>query len=257
MITIISPATTMNFDKNLNISLNSSDPYFAKETNMLINILKSLSKNEISYLMNLSDELTNLNLDRYKLLNTYKSSYLQAILAFDGQVFDCINVDDFDYDDFEFANNNLRILSGLYGILKPLDLIQAHRLEMKSKLKNESGNDLYKFWKEKITSYLFNELNNSNGKTLVNLASHEYTKAIDIKSLNKDFNIINVEFKDFRENINSYKVIGIYSKKARGHLTRYIIKNKINDFNILKNFTYDGYKFNIDFSDNNNFIFTR
>lgn len=257
MITIISPATTMNFDKNISISLKLSDPYFYKETDILIDILKSLNKNEISSLMNLSEELTNLNFDRYKLLKTYKSDYLQAILAFDGQVFDCINVDDFDNSDFEFANNHLRILSGLYGVLKPLDLIQAYRLEMKAKLKSECGNDLYKFWKEKITAYLFNELNNCNDKTLVNLASNEYIKAIDIKYLNKTFNIVNVEFKDFRENTNSYKVIGLYSKKARGYLTRYIIKNKIDNVDVLKDFTYDGYKFNTDLSDNNNFIFTR
>lgn len=257
MITIISPATTMNFDKNINIGLKSSNPYFDKDIDALIDILKSLDKNEISSLMNLSEDLTNLNFDRYKLLKTHESDYLQAILAFDGQVFDCINVDDFNDSDFEFANNHLRILSGLYGVLKPLDLIQAYRLEMKSKLKNEYGNDLYKFWKEKITDYLFNDLNNCTDKTLVNLASNEYIKAIDIKSLNKSFNIVNVEFKDFRETTNSYKVIGLYSKKARGYLTRYIIKNKINDIDTLKDFTYDGYKFNTDLSDDNNFIFTR
>lgn len=255
MITIISPATTMNFDRNVDIKF--SKPFFDKDIKKLIDILKSLDIIEIGNFMNLSDDLANLNYDRYKILGTDKSKYLQAILAFDGQVFNCINVDDFNDDDFEFANNHLRIMSGLYGILKPFDLIQSYRLEMKAKLKNELGNDLYKFWKNKLTSYLYGELLNQNDKTLVNLASNEYSKAINLKSLSKDFNIINIEFKDYRENSNSYKVIGLYSKKARGYLTRYIIKNKIDNINELKNFNYDGYVFNTELSDSNNFIFTR
>lgn len=255
MITIISPATTMNFDRFVDIK--SSKPFFNKDIKKLIDLLKSLNTIEIGNLMNLSDDLANLNYNRYKILGTDKSKYLQAILAFDGQVFNCINVDDFNYDDFEFANNHLRIMSGLYGILKPFDLIQSYRLEMKSKLKNELGNDLYKFWKDKLTSYLYDELLNQNDKTLVNLASNEYSKAINLKSLSKNFNVINIEFKDYRESMNSYKVIGIYSKKARGYLTRYIIKNKINNINELKNFNYDGYIFNNELSDSNNFIFTR
>lgn len=255
MITIISPATTMNFDRNVDIKF--SKPFFDKDIKKLIDILKSLDIIEIGNLMNLSDDLANLNYDRYKILGTDKSKYLQAILAFDGQVFNCINVDDFNDDDFKFANNHLRIMSGLYGILKPFDLIQSYRLEMKAKLKNELGNDLYKFWKNKLTSYLYDELLNQNDKTLVNLASNEYSKAINLKSLSKDFNIINIEFKDYRENSNSYKVIGLYSKKARGYLTRYIIKNKIDNINELKNFNYDGYVFNNELSDSNNFIFTR
>lgn len=255
MITIISPATTMNFDRNVDIKF--SKPFFDKDIKKLIDILKSLDIIEIGNFMNLSYDLANLNYDRYKILGTDKSKYLQAILAFDGQVFNCINVDDFNDDDFEFANNHLRIMSGLYGILKPFDLIQSYRLEMKAKLKNELGNDLYKFWKNKLTSYLYDELLNQNDKTLVNLASNEYSKAINLKSLSKDFNIINIEFKDYRENSNSYKVIGLYSKKARGYLTRYIIKNKIDNINELKNFNYDGYVFNNELSDSNNFIFTR
>ncbi|MEG2787535.1 MAG: peroxide stress protein YaaA [Romboutsia sp.] len=257
MITIISPATTMNFDKNISISINSYKPFFNEDINKLIKTLKNLDKNEISNLMNLSEELSNLNYDRYKILGTERSAYLQAILAFDGQVFNCIDVDNFNSDDFEFANDHIRIISGLYGILKPLDLIQSYRLEMKAKLKNELGNDLYKFWKNKITNYLYNELNNHQDKTLINLSSNEYSKAIDFKYLSQNFNIINIEFKDYRENTNTYKVIGLYSKKARGYLTRYIIKNKINSPNELKNFNYDGYTFNINLSDSNNFIFSR
>ncbi|MBS6506944.1 MAG: YaaA family protein [Paraclostridium bifermentans] len=255
MITIISPATTMNFDINTNFK--SSTPFFEFEVKYLISILKKLTRDEISDLMNLSNDLTNLNFDRYQTLDTESSKYLQALLAFDGQVFNCIKVNEFDESDFEFANAHLRILSGLYGVLKPLDMIQSYRLEMKAKLKNEQGNDLYKFWKEKITDYVYNELNNQENKTLLNLSSNEYSKAINLKKLSKDFQVVNVEFKDFKESSNTYKVIGIYSKKARGHLTSYIIKNKIDYIEGIKNFNYDGYTFNANLSDSNSIIFTR
>lgn len=255
MITIISPATTMNFDINTNFK--SSTPFFEPEVKYLISILKKLTRDEISTLMNLSNDLTNLNFDRYQTLGTESSKYLQALLAFDGQVFNCIKVNEFDESDFEFANAHLRILSGLYGVLKPLDMIQSYRLEMKAKLKNEQGNDLYKFWKEKITDYFYHELNNQQNKTLLNLSSTEYSKAINLKKLSKNFQVVNVEFKDFKESSNTYKVIGIYSKKARGHLTSYIIKNRIDSIEGIKNFNYDGYTFNANLSDSNSIIFTR
>lgn len=255
MITIISPATTMNFDISTN--LKCSRPFFGSETKSLISTLKNLNKDEISSLMSLSDDLASLNFDRYQVLGTDSSKYLQALLAFDGQVFNCINVDDFNESDFEFSNNHLRILSGLYGVLKPLDMIQSYRLEMKAKFKNEYGNDLYKLWKTKITTYLHGELSNQSNKVLLNLASNEYSKAINIKDLSKSFNIVTVEFKDFKESSNSYKVIGLYSKKARGYLTRYIIKNKIDNIDGIRNFNYDGYTFNKDLSDSKTIIFTR
>ncbi|GAA0709431.1 peroxide stress protein YaaA [Paraclostridium ghonii] len=255
MITILSPSTTMNFDKSSN--LKSSKPFFESETKNLIPILKKLSKDEISYFMNLSYDLSSLNFDRYQVLGTDSSKYLQSLLAFDGQVFNSINVSDFNEHDFEFANKHFRILSGLYGVLKPLDMIQPYRLEMKSKLKNECGNDLYKFWKTKITTYLYDELNNQSNQVLLNLASNEYSKAINIKDLSKTFNVLTVEFKEFKESSNSYKVIGIYSKKARGYLTRYIIKNKIDNIDDLKSFNYNGYTFNENLSDSKKIIFTR
>lgn len=255
MITIISPATTMNFDRKCNLELTT--PYFGDDINNIISLLQNLSKEEISSLMNLSDDLTDLNFNRYTELGKNKTVSIPSIIAFDGQVFNCINVEDFDHSDFDFANKHLRIMSGLYGILKPSDGVSPYRLEMKSKLKNSEGNDLYKFWKDKITNYLNNELESQENKILINLASNEYSKAINLKSLNKNFKVVNVEFKDYKENVNTYKVIGLYSKKARGYLTRYIIKNKIDNINDLKSFTQDGYVFNEILSDDNNFIFTR
>lgn len=255
MITIISPATTMNFDRSLNLEITT--PYFKDDINKLINLLQSLSKDEVSNIMNLSDDLSELNFNRYKELGKSTTVNAPSILAFDGQVFNCINVDDFTSSDFEFANEHLRIMSGLYGALRPTDAISPYRLEMKAKLKNEEGNDLYKFWKDKITEYLKQQLLKQDNQVLVNLASNEYSKAINLKSLSKDFSVINIEFKDYKENLDAYKVIGLYSKKARGYLTRYIIKNKIDNINDLKDFKHDGYEFNSSLSDDNNFIFTR
>ncbi|WP_286317031.1 YaaA family protein, partial [Romboutsia ilealis] len=133
MITIISPATTMNFDKDINLE-NSSDPVFKEDINYIISILKELNIKEISDLMNLSEDLSKLNYDRYQNLLNSNNKKLQSILAFDGEVFNSINVSDFNEYDFKFANDHLRILSGLYGILSPLDLIEPYRLEMKAKL---------------------------------------------------------------------------------------------------------------------------
>ncbi len=255
MITVISPATTMNFDRN--ISLEISTPYFKDDIDNLIKLLQNLSKEEVSNLMNLSEELTDLNFNRYKELGKDYTLLSPSILAFDGQVFNCIDVDSFNSSDFEFANNHLRIMSGLYGVLKPTDGVSPYRLEMKAKLKNEYGNDLYKFWKEKITEYLSQELEKQKNKVLINLDSNEYSKAINLKELNKNYTVINIEFKDYKESIDTYKVIGLYSKKARGYLARYLIKNRIDNINELKSFNHDGYRFNEELSDNNNFIFTR
>ena len=156
MITIISPATTMNFDKDSNLE-NSSNPVFKEDVNYLISILKELNIKEISNLMNLSEDLSKLNYDRYQNLLDSNNKKLQSILAFDGEVFNSMNTSDFNEYDFNFANDHLRILSGLYGILSPLDLIEPYRLEMKAKLENKNGKDLYKFWKSKITDYIIKE----------------------------------------------------------------------------------------------------
>ena len=169
MITIISPATTMNFDKDSNLE-NSSNPVFKEDVNYLISILKKLNIKEISNLMNLSEDLSKLNYDRYQNLLDSNNKKLQSILAFDGEVFNSMNTSDFNEYDFNFANDHLRILSGLYGILSPLDLIEPYRLEMKAKLENKNGKDLYKFWKSKITDYIIKELETHENKVLINLA---------------------------------------------------------------------------------------
>lgn len=255
MITIISPTTTMNFEKDINLKKHSS-PVFLEEANYLMNILKSLSINEISNLMNLSNDLSTLNFNRYNNFSTKDNPKCQSILAFDGEVFNCMNASNFNESELIFANNHLRILSGLYGVLSPMDLIEPYRLEMKSKLVNKDGNDLYKFWKTKITNFIIDEFKNHKNKTLINLASSEYVKCINLKKI-KEYNFIDIAFKEYDPIKNIYKVKGLYAKKARGYMVSYIIKNKIDDIDSLKNFNIEGYTFNNELSTDNLFIFTR
>ena len=256
MITIISPATTMNFDKDINLE-NSSNPVFKEDVNYLISILKELNIKEISDLMNLSEDLSKLNYDRYQNLLDSNNKKLQSILAFDGEVFNSMNTSDFNEYDFNFANDHLRILSGLYGILSPLDLIEPYRLEMKAKLENKNGKDLYKFWKSKITDYIIKELKTHENKVLINLASSEYLKCIDLKPIKKDFKFIDVVFKDYDLKTNTYKVKGLYAKKAREYMCRFIIKNKIDSVDDLLKFNIEGYTYNDELSNGEVITFTR
>lgn len=256
MITIISPTTTMNFDKNIKLG-KASLPIFSNEVDYLIDLLKPLSNSDIKNLMNLSDELSNLNLNRYSNFNKSDNKKLQSILAFDGEVFNSMNTSNFNDLDMDFANSSIRILSGLYGILRPLDIIQPYRLEMKAKLNNNCGKDLYKFWKPRITDYIIDELKNHDNPVLVNLASSEYVKSIDLKLLKQSHKFLDIVFKEYNPIDDTYKVKGLYAKKARGYMTEYIVKNKVNDTDSLKSFNKEGYKYNPELSSDEVFIFTR
>ncbi|MDA0902128.1 MAG: peroxide stress protein YaaA, partial [Proteobacteria bacterium] len=173
--------------------------------------------------------------------------------VFDGDVYKGIDVENYDEKDLEFAQQHLRILSGLYGILKPLDLIQAYRLEMGTKFKNSRGKDLYQFWQNKISDHLNDELEQQSQKVIINLASNEYFDAVktnDIKG-----KIINIIFKEKKG--DDYKIIGLFAKRARGLMADYIIKNAIDHPEKLKNFTIEGYKFMEQFSNQSNWHFYR
>lgn len=256
MITIISPATTMDFNKYSSLK-KFSNPIFQEDINYLISILKKLDTKEISDLMNLSDDLSKLNYERYKNLLNHNNKKLQSIIAFDGEVFNSMNTSDFDECDFDFANEHLRILSGLYGILYPLDLIEPYRLEMKAKLENKNGKDLYKFWKSKITNHIIKELETQNSKILINLASSEYLKCIDLKLIKNNFKFIDIVFKDYDSKSNTYKVKGLYAKKARGYMCSFIIKNKIDSLDELLKFNIEGYTYNSELSTDDVITFTR
>ena len=255
MIVILSPATTMDFSKKFDPTM-VNNPHFDKESNYLIDILKKSDFQFIKNLMNLSDDLTKINMERYLNFNKTINPKSPSMYAFNGEVFSNIDIMNMNLDDIKFANNHFLILSGLYGCLKPLDLIQPYRLEMKSKLNTDDGNNLYKFWKNRITEYMIKEVATHENKSILNLASNEYSKAIDIKELNKNCSFINVEFKTYDQKKNAYKVVGMHAKKSRGIMSNFIIKNKIDSLEEIKKLEINNHIFNENLSDDFNLIFT-
>jgi len=204
--------------------------------------------------MSISDKLGQLNAERFQTWHTpfTPDNARQAVLAFKGDVYTGLDAESFSSGDFSFAQKHLRILSGLYGLLKPLDLMQPYRLEMGTRFENTRGKDLYAFWGSKITEAL-NQLLASDDKVLVNLASNEYFKSVQKKHL--DARLVTPQFKDWKN--GQYKMISFYAKKARGLMCRYAIQNRITQADDLKGFNLDGYYFSEDQSDNNNWVFLR
>ena len=182
-----------------------------------------------------------------------KKNAKQALLAFKGDVYTGLNAETFTEDDFEFAQQHLRILSGLYGVLRPLDLIQPYRLEMGTKLTNDKGKNLYEFWDKKPTQALNKQLTSLDSSTVINLASNEYFNAIDKSGLKA--NIITPVFKDYKN--GKYKIISFYAKKARGLMSAYIVKNKLQEPSQIKEFNVDGYNFEPQGSTENEWLFLR
>lgn len=252
MIAIISPAKTQDFSDH-NFTPAYSEPELLKESEKLIKALKKKSANKIASLMSISDKLSALNRERYQNFKTPfdPDNAKQALLAFNGDVYTDIAVKDYTEKDFEFAQQHLRILSGLYGLLKPMDLIQPYRLEMKIKLKNPRGKNLYDFWGDRITK-LLNEVLQKD-PVLINLASREYFKAVNLQKLKAD--IITPVFKDNKD--GQYKIIALYAKKARGMMINFIIKNKITQVEQLKTFTEAGYEYSESMSGEKEWVFIR
>jgi cytoplasmic iron level regulating protein YaaA (DUF328/UPF0246 family) len=248
MLIVISPAKSLDFETAFNCK-NSSQPKFEKEAEKLALELKKFTISDLEKLQEISKKLADLNFERWQ--NFKKNETRQALLAFNGDVYDGIEKTKFKEKDFEFAQNHLRILSGLYGILKPLDLIKPYRLEMGCEFKNHKFpyKNLYQFWGDKIAQ----ELESSAAKSIVNLASQEYFAAVNPKKITK--NIINVSFKDHKK--GELKIIGINSKKMRGQMTNFAIKNHITNAEKLKDFSAMNYVFEEKLSDKNNWVFVR
>ncbi len=254
MIIVISPAKTLDFTAKV-ANDTYSIPQFTDRSEKLVKELKKYSPTKLEKLMKISSKLANLNYERYqewRLPFSPKNSK-QALFAFRGEVYTGINSGTMTMDDINFAQQHLRILSGLYGILRPLDLIQAYRLEMGTPLKTDKNKDLYQFWSDALTNLLINELDNEPGKILINLASNEYYKALDSKKLNTK--IITPVFKDFKN--GSYKFLSVYGKKARGLMTRFLISNRISNPENLKLFDCEGYFYNDRMSKDDEWVFTR
>ncbi len=252
MLVVISPAKKLDENCDKNLVTNFTIPCYLEDSKKIIKSLRKYSTDKLSKLMNISEKISLLNYERYikwSLPFTKKNAH-PALLLFQGDVYKGISVSDFKKEDFIYAQKSLRILSGLYGILKPLDLIQPYRLEMGTQIKIGKHNDLYDFWGDEITKTI-NEDKNSD--YLINLASVEYFKSINKEKLNAK--LINIIFKEKRN--GSYKIIGINAKKARGLMSRYIIKNKISNPMKLKKFKEENYSYNKNLSSDSDWVFTR
>lgn len=249
---IISPAKSLDFESKVATSLHSQ-PQFLEQSAKLNKKLKTLSKKKLSDFMSISADLAALNYERnqnWQLPFTTENAK-QAVFAFTGEVFRGIDVNSLDSEKLPILQDRLRILSGLYGLLKPLDLIQPYRLEMGKKLKVGRTENLYKFWGDKIANALNEELNTDD--LLVNLASSEYFKAVNQKVLKVP--MITPVFKDFKN--GQYKTIMTFAKKARGLMVRYIVENNITTIDGLKGFDIENYRFSEEMSTETELVFTR
>lgn len=249
---LLSPAKKLNFDC-ITPALEYKQPVLWEKTKQLSKTLKALSAEELGKLMKLSFELSKLNHDRYQHFQTdqTKKDSKPALLVFNGEVYNGIDAQSFNTEDLKYANKYIRILSGLYGILKPLDFIQPYRLEMGTKLAIGKHKNLYDFWGEDIADIINKD--NSSKQTIINLASNEYFKATKHKLLQA--NIITPLFKDFKN--GQYKTVMVYAKKARGQMTNFIVKNRISDPEQLKSYDVDRYTYNTELSTKNEWVFTR
>ncbi len=254
MLTVISPAKTLNFDSP-STTRKATQPRFLERSAQLVDDARQLSPDDIRELMGVSAAIAELNHRRFMDWSQPfdRDNAKQAVLAFRGDVYTGLDADSMSTDQLAFAQQHLRILSGLYGLLRPLDLMQAYRLEMGLKFKNSGGANLYEFWGEELTRSLNKELRKSDSPVLINLASNEYFRALKPGLLEAD--IVTPVFKDLKN--GKYKIISFFAKKARGRMARYIIDRELNDVAGLKKFRLDGYHYNAGESNARELVFTR
>ncbi len=253
MIALLSPAKTLDFNPASTSS--HTQPRLLPRSEELVGILRDKPKEELMSLMSISEKLASLNQARYE---SYQTPFTldnakQALLAFKGDVYAGMQAEDFTEEELQYAQQHIRILSGLYGLLRPLDLMQPYRLEMGTKLKNEHGKNLYEFWGGDITRLINEDLRGNSSPAVINLASKEYFSALNTEALSGP--LYNVDFKEYRD--GKYKIIAIYAKKARGMMARYMVRNQLEEPEQLKGFNMDGYIFNDELSGERDFIFTR
>lgn len=246
MIILLSPAKIQNFKQDLDlvpdsIKKNFTTPLFIKEAEYLVKLMRKLKADELARLLSINNQLTQLNFDRifqWQLPFSTENSK-QAAFVFDGEVYRGLSFKTFNDTQIEFAQSHLRLLSGLYGILRPLDLIQAYRLEVSSKLENKQGADLYKFWTDKITKHLASQLKSLKQDTILNLASGEYSKSIDFPKLKA--RVVSPEFFEYKS--DKLKQIVIYTKRARGLMASFAIRESITTVDDIVAFDYEGYRY--------------
>ncbi|MDZ7924281.1 MAG: peroxide stress protein YaaA [Marinagarivorans sp.] len=255
MLLVISPAKKLDECSPLPQSLTATQPALLDDAAQLIDQLKPLAPHQVAALMKLSDALGTLNYERFQQwhLPFDNPNARPAVLTFAGDVYQGLDAQSFSDADFKFAQQHLRILSGLYGVLRPLDLMQAYRLEMGTAFANNRGANLYAFWGQKVTELLNAQLAQLGSNTLVNLASTEYFKVVKPKQLNAT--VIEPVFKDYKN--GDYKIISFFAKKARGLMSAYSIKNKLTKPDDLKAFDSEGYAYNSAMSNDIQWVFTR
>ncbi len=253
MIALLSPAKSMDMTRDL--IGETTQVRFQDQSEKLVNKLKKQKLNGLKNLFSVSEKIAALNVDRYNHFSEEynESNSRQAILAFDGDVYKGLNAVDFNKTELKRAQKSIRILSGLYGLIRPLDLIQAYRLEMGTKLKIGRKNNLYEFWDNSITDLLNQDLIDNKSDTIINLASKEYFKAIKTKNLNA--RVLEVNFKEYKG--DQLKFISFNAKKARGLMARYMVKENIKKVEDLKGFNLEQYSFSPEHSSDNQWIFVR
>ncbi len=254
MITIISPAKNLDFKSQLTVK-SHSQPLFLKESERLIKTMRRLKPADLTNLMGISDKLAATNFERFQTWTTpfTTRNARQAILAFNGEVYNGLKARELNEDELGYSQDHLRILSGLHGILRPLDLIQPYRLEMGTDISLGKSENLYAFWNNKIHNHLKDLLAASENPVVINLASNEYSKVTKLKKLKA--RIITPAFYQLKG--EEYKMIIVYAKKARGLMTRFIIENRISDPEQIKLFDTEGYFYNENLSDEKRWVFCR
>lgn len=253
MIAVVSPAKSLDFETPYTGKFTT--PRKLEKSSDLIDVLRKKEPEEIASLMSISDKLAQLNVERYHTfeLEHNLANAKPSLFAFQGDVYQGLDASTFEPGDVEFAQTHFRILSGLYGLLRPLDLIQPYRLEMGTKLAFDDFRTLYDFWSHQIADLINADLKDQGDDILVNLASQEYFRSVDQNALNA--RIIDVEFKDLKG--EDYKIISFYAKKARGLMSRYIIQHRIKEVEDLKGFDLGGYFFDEKASTENQLCFKR
>ncbi|MDO7903076.1 peroxide stress protein YaaA [Pseudomonas sp. K1(2024)] len=254
MLTVISPAKTLDYDTPP-VTQRHTLPQHLDHAQILIEQLRDFSPAQIAELMHLSDKLAGLNAARFGswTADFTPSNAKQALLAFKGDVYTGLDAESLSEDDFAYAQQHLRMLSGLYGLLRPLDLMQPYRLEMGTKLANARGKDLYAFWDTRISEWLNQALADQGDDLLLNLASNEYFGAVKKNALKA--RVIHVDFKDLKN--GQYKIISFYAKKARGLMSRFVIQERIADPEQLKGFDVQGYYYSAEQSRPDHLVFLR
>ena len=240
MLIVLSPAKTLDY--TVDAKSNHTAPQFLSQSSKLIKTLKEKEPKDIASLMGLSDKLASLNFDRYqswKAAKTISSDAKPSMLVFKGDVYQGLEADKFNSKQIKFAQKHLRILSGLYGILRPMDVIKPYRLEMGTKLKTEKGKNLYEFWGNSVQDNVVGDLTSQKSDLLINLASKEYFSVLG--KMPEYINVVSPVFKDFKN--GEHKIISFYAKRARGLMAKWIIENNIKDFEKLSKFNLDGYYF--------------